>query len=210
MERNPGDAHAIPDHIYERFAELLKVRIEKGVFTTEDSVRYTFFAVLLDKGQFKPEDFVLELPHNRITGAEVDTFISDYEKQQIVIEFKYHRSIPSGKNSPRPNKTGQLFNDIRRLLEFRLEKQGIRLLVYLTDSEMSAYMKKESNGLKEFFDMEKSEEINLSLTFFNERCKTFCDAAGGSFSAKLRCELNNKLPKGHDLRIYQVFPHTGI
>ena len=41
------------------FVPLLKTRLSASIFTTEDSVRYTFFAALLHAG-VQPEQVVLE------------------------------------------------------------------------------------------------------------------------------------------------------
>jgi hypothetical protein len=43
----------IRQETWERFGELLEVRLAKEVFTTEDSVRYTFFIALLERERLK-------------------------------------------------------------------------------------------------------------------------------------------------------------
>jgi hypothetical protein len=40
------------------FAELLERRLKRGVFTTEDAVRYTFFIALVQALNLRPEDIV--------------------------------------------------------------------------------------------------------------------------------------------------------
>ena len=95
------------NEIYTEFDALLRTRLQNSIFTTEDSVRYTFYASLLTKGGLKPENVVLEQPHNAINAAEIDTYIPHYAATSVVIEFKYDRSIPSGKNAPRPPKGGK-------------------------------------------------------------------------------------------------------
>ena len=40
------------------FAELLEHRLKRGVFTTEDAVRYTFFIALVQALNLRPEDIV--------------------------------------------------------------------------------------------------------------------------------------------------------
>ena len=50
------------------FVPLLEKRLNSGIFTTEDSVRYTFFAALLHTG-VQPEQVVLEAPYRDIDGA---------------------------------------------------------------------------------------------------------------------------------------------
>ena len=51
------------ENIIKRFSDLLFSRLDKDVFTTENSVRYTFFAALQESGQFQPVDAILEFPH---------------------------------------------------------------------------------------------------------------------------------------------------
>ena len=49
--------------IFAEFAQLLRKRFGQGAYTTEDSIRYTFFAALLVKSDFEAQDVVLEYPH---------------------------------------------------------------------------------------------------------------------------------------------------
>ena len=62
--------------IFAEFAQLLRKRFGQGVYTTEDSIRYTFFAALLAKSDLEAQDVVLEYPHPQIPGAEVDTLLT--------------------------------------------------------------------------------------------------------------------------------------
>lgn len=79
------------------FAEFLDRRLAKGVFTTEDSVRYTFFWALSQTLKLAPEEIILEHPHPRITRAEIDTYIPDLGGRAFAIEFKYDRENPAGR-----------------------------------------------------------------------------------------------------------------
>ena len=125
------------ENVYKAFNEILKNRLQNNVFTTEDSVRYSFFVALLLERSFDPNDIIMEYPHNRIKKAQVDTYIPNYDGKEVIIEFKYDRAIPSGKNAPRPQKAGRHFNDMSRLLDFSTSLPAIRLFIYLTDSEMA-------------------------------------------------------------------------
>jgi len=122
--------------VFEQFTSFLNERLTKGLHTTEDSVRYSFFAALMQSEGVSPSDVVQEYPHNTIRNAKVDTYIPHYDGGEAIFEFKYHRAIPSGKNSPRPQKAGQLFRDVYRLIQFKSTGKCLRLLVYLTDTEM--------------------------------------------------------------------------
>jgi hypothetical protein len=68
---------AIPkiDDVFSKFSELLGDRFFKAITTTEDSVRYTLFFCLTKHWDIDPSDIVLEYPHPRISGAEVDTYV---------------------------------------------------------------------------------------------------------------------------------------
>lgn len=100
----------IRQETWERFAELLGRRLTKGVFTTEDSVRYTFFTALLEWERLAPEDIVLEHRHPTIASALIDTWIPQLNGAGFAFEFKYDRDIPSGKNSPRTQRAGKKFS----------------------------------------------------------------------------------------------------
>src|SRR5207302_4080338 len=82
------------------YVTFLNRRLSAGVHTTEDSIRYTFYAALLEEG-VRPEDVILEDRHSNIERALVDTLILDANRRPaIAIEFKYDRSIPGGGNQP--------------------------------------------------------------------------------------------------------------
>jgi hypothetical protein len=127
--------------IFSAFSNHLQLRLSKGIYTTEDSVRYSFFAAVLANTSLSPADIVLEFPHNTICGAEIDTYIPVFNAGEVIIEFKYDRAIPSKKNPPLTQKAGKLFGDIRRLLAFRTVLPApLRLFVYLTDQHMATHM----------------------------------------------------------------------
>ncbi len=121
------------------FSKLLDVRLKQDVYTTEDSIRYTFFAALLEVGDIRPDQVILEYAHPAIQRARIDTWITSLDGEAVAIEFKYHREIPSGKNSPRPMKAGQLFHDLKRLTLIEHSAPARSLLVFVTDEEMAAY-----------------------------------------------------------------------
>jgi len=190
--------------IYKLFNEILKDRLKNNVFTTEDSVRYSFFAALLRQPSFDPKDIIVENPHNRVKNAKVDTYIQNYEGKEVIIEFKYDRVIPSGKNAPRPKKAGKHFNDMARLLSFATSLPAIRLFVYLTDSEMASYLRNPSNGLTEYFEMIPKSTIEIDEGFFKSKSRTFQASSGGFIKASIHCDWASKLPKNHELRIYNI------
>lgn len=193
------------ENIYKSFNEILKNRLQDNVFTTEDSVRYSFFAALLRGPSFDPNDIIMEYPHNRINKAQVDTYIPNYDGKEVIIEFKYDRAIPSGKNAPRPQKAGKHFNDMSRLLDFSTSLPAIRLFVYLTDSEMASYLRNPSNNLVDYFDMIPKSRLEIDEGFFRNKSKTFqSSSSGGVLKAIIHCDWTSQLPQGHELRIYNI------
>lgn len=46
--------------VLKRFGELLHTQLESDAFTTKDSVRYTFFAALLEKGGIDCHNVIME------------------------------------------------------------------------------------------------------------------------------------------------------
>jgi len=67
------------------------------------TLRYLFFHSLLRSLGVGPNDILLESPHPSDPKKEIDMIVvrSD-QTTELVFEFKFHRAIPSGRNSPRP------------------------------------------------------------------------------------------------------------
>src|SRR5713226_5255731 len=102
---------------FKQFSTLLGERLGLGVFTTEDSIRYTFCIALLSSGGLKHTDVILEYPHPVIPGAEIDTIIRGVnDRQPVAVEFKYDRENPGGTNQNRTQRAAAVVNDIFRLV----------------------------------------------------------------------------------------------
>jgi hypothetical protein len=54
-----------------QFSKLLEKRFPKEIFTTEDSIRYTFFHCLVNYAKLQPSDIILEYPHPSIPNAKI-------------------------------------------------------------------------------------------------------------------------------------------
>jgi hypothetical protein len=190
--------------VFELFTLYLNKRLEKGIYTTEDSIRYSFFAALIEKETIYPWEIVQEFPHNHIENALVDTFTPKYQEGTAVFEFKYHREIPSGKNSPRPQKAGQIFRDLYRLLQFNSKEECVRLMIYVTDTEMRSYMLNKNNGLFDFFTLDTGKTLNIDFSYFKDKSLTFNRACGQPFQVEISCLWKKKLEAQHELRIFQI------
>jgi len=189
---------------FEKFSELIDRRLSAKIYTTEDSVRYTFFSALTVKS-IVPESIVLEYPHPHIAGAEIDTWIFQSGGLPIAMEFKYDRKIPSEGNSPRTHKAGKLFNDLFRLSHLHDNRAAECYFIYLTDNEMSDYMMNPQNKVIEFFDLKPNAIFQIDQAFISDKSSTFRKAAGQyPTSVKIKCAYRSDYADLHCLRIYQI------
>jgi len=177
----------IMKEVLEEFSSLLKNRLLNNVYTTHDSVRYTFFIALLKKANIAPHEVILEYPHPKISGAEIDTYVpSTSERAGLVVELKYDRQIPSGQNLSRPKKAGKLFNDIYRLSQFDTDANATLRLIYLTDEEMANYLRKSKNGLVDFFELPVGEVLIVDDNYVSAKSATFRGVIGGSINREIK------------------------
>jgi len=196
--------------VFHVFSELMQSRLKKGVYTTEDSIRYTFFAALLRETELRPEDVVLEErhPHPEKSGAEIDTWILSAEDQcGFALEFKYDRKIPSKKNTPTTQKAGMVFHDLYRLSLLPTDVK--RFFVYVADLEMVSYFRRPSNGFADFFELAVEASMRINSSYFQSRRKTFEKALGilpqRAFpSIDVVTRYSEILPDEHQLRIFEV------
>jgi hypothetical protein len=192
----------IRQETWERLGELLEVRLAKGVFTTEDSVRYTFFIALLEREHLKPEDIILEHRHPGITSALIDTWIPALDGVGVALEFKYDRDIPSGKNSPRTQKAGKIFQDLYRLGQFNTTAH--RVFVYLASDEMTSHFMSKRNRLSEFFSLAPGRSLRIDDAFLAGRAKSFVSMLGATPNVEAVALYARGLPHGHQVRAYEV------
>jgi len=154
----------------DRFVHLMRERFESNVFTTEDSVRYTFFAALLNSG-INPKKTVLEFKTEELPGREIDTAIlGEDESPHTLIEFKYHRASPGTHSSPRTQKAGDLLGDMIRLNTVPGPLQ--RIVVYVTDQEMAGHFRSSRNGLEPIFNLAKDHSLELTEDWFAKAAHT--------------------------------------
>ena len=188
------------------FSKLLLTRLSEGVYCTEDSIRYTFFANLLHSANLKPHHIVLEHPHSSISKAKVDTYVPPRDGMSgLVIEFKYDRAIPSKRNLPRPQKAGKIFNDFFRLVTFEPTLDITRLLVYLTDDAMKNYLTNQRSRLAPFFNLSEGRSLTINQGLLSDTSDTFIKEAGPITPLTLKCVWSEDFPQhNHYLRIYSA------
>ena len=189
--------------ILENFADLLDERLKHEVITTEDSVRYTFFAALIDTG-VKPHEVVLEYPHPAIDRAKIDTWIPAHDGRSVALEFKYDRDPPGGMNQPKTQKAGSVFKDLHRQVRVA---EGVKIrsyFVYVTSEEMAVYFRNPNNGHAEFWDLATGHTLDIDEAYFAAKPKTFMNALGGAFKARVVGACRRTLAGGNHLRAYEV------
>ncbi len=193
--------------VFEEFGRLLEERFRREVITTEDSVRYTFFAALLKSG-VSPEQVVLEFPHPAIDRAKIDTWLPIYKSGSIAIEFKYDRDPPGGNNQPKTQKAGAVFKDFRRQA-LVASAVGVRsYVVYVTSEEMAVYFRNPNNGHSRLWGLEHGSDMIIDERYLLDKPQTFLRALGVSFKAKVVGVFRSDLSGGNYLRAYEVEPYA--
>lgn len=187
-----------------KFTELLDRRLQRGVFTTEDAVRYTFFIAVVEALGISPEDIILEFPHKKIPRAKIDTWIPNFGDRGFAIEFKYDRPIPSEGNQPRTQKAGNLIKDVFRLAQIHSQGAIDALFIYLTSKEMADYLGNPTNGLRELFDLKEGKALRIDDRYLATRAGTLRNAAGAVIPCTIEGLLSRSLPDEHKLRVYAV------
>ncbi|MXY46539.1 MAG: hypothetical protein F4Y44_06030 [Chloroflexi bacterium] len=181
---------------------LIEQRLITSIPFNEDTFRYFVFDSLIRSG-IDIKRLVLEYPSSEVSGEKIDTVILNSEGviPEIAIEFKYHRSNPSGRNLPSTMSAGQLLADYAKLREF---SSGQRIVVYLTDGEMLRYFGNSRNGLSMLLDLNGESEIfdgTLPIT------KTLREHAG-DWSRGVRLSLISRWDLGseNNLFVWEIEP----
>lgn len=185
--------------IFQTFEEYLIVRVKSGRHLTEDSVRYSFFAALIDASFCQQHELILELPHPNIPKAEIDTFISA-PNCQAYLEFKYHRQNDSA--SPKPQKAGSLFKDFNRLSA--IENSAEKYLVYFTDKEMAAYFNKNQRQYGDFWLLSEGASFDFNDAYVAETSATFKNACGKVSNCRIEVIFSSQLKTSHEIRIFRT------
>lgn len=196
----------IMNEVFKQFVTLLEERLLKRIYTTEDSIRYTLFYCLTNSGRFHPTDIILEYPHSRIPEKKVDLYIPGKDgSSDFVFEFKFDREIPSGKNSPRPQKAGKIFADLFRLALFKSGDHVKRFFLYVTDKEMAAYFQNPSNQLEEFFNLNPGNGLLIDRNYIERHSKTFINSSGiDGVDCQIVNQLKREIRPSFWVRIYEV------
>ena len=187
------------------FVTSLGTRLELGVHTTEDAVRYTFFANLLAQLECGPERLVLEFPHPNIPRALIDAWIMPAaEEPACALEFKFHRRPAEARNRPRTMLAGSILSDLFKLARIGAGGKVRRVFVYVYGREMHTYYSNIANGMAALIDMPRSGFM-LSPAFMAGKSPTFTSAAGTVQECRLAPLLSTEVHGTFRLRAFEVF-----
>jgi hypothetical protein len=191
--------------VFERFADLLDHRLSRGILTTEDSVRYTFFYALTETLKLHPTEVVLEHPHPVLPGSKkIDVLISAApQRPTIALEFKYDRNN-SDHNKARTKQAAAVVTDVFRLARMPASVAALKYLVYLTDPEMESHFLSPKNRLSELIDA-GAQGHRLTPGIFSGHSKTFREGLG-EFETECRITgvLSKRLAADHSLRVFGI------
>lgn len=189
--------------IFKGFADLLETRMSQNVLTTEDSVRYTFFASMLNNG-VGAHEVILEDDHPKIERAKIDTCV-DFKGKSVAIEFKYDRPA-SNRNMNKTDRAGAVFADLKRL-NLAHDAYHECYLVYVTSKEMHGYFINPGNRHVEFYNLPSGSSFEIADNYFEDRPPTFLQKIkkiDGEFTAKITNILKRELSQEHHLSVYRV------
>jgi hypothetical protein len=193
---------ALPLSTYERFAEFLGKRIETKQHLTEDSVRYAFFLAVTQTTSIQQHEIILELPHPKFPGKEVDTYIAATAgRSELFVEFKFHRTAKS--TSPKPQKAGSLFKDISRLASLTSNDRHC-LVVYFTCSEMARYFDKNETSYSQFWKQPTGGAFVYDDSFVAKTTDTFRKASSEHHSARVHVEFSATIMQKYHVRVFDV------
>lgn len=135
------------DFAFQDFSTNLFDRFSKGIFTSEDNVRYYFVDSIKKELFLSNLDVILEQKYNNSSirkyrnvinlgsNLEMDAQFNIGSDYSIFSEIKYH---PNGKSSlTTTENAGELINDLIRLSS--IKNKGRKLLIYVFESEMHNY-----------------------------------------------------------------------
>jgi hypothetical protein len=176
------------------FAALLARRLDAGVPTLEDGVRYTLFAALLRAG-VEPDRIVPEYPHP--ASGLIDTvLLDDGGEPQVALEFKYDRT-----GGPMSQKAGAALADLAKL-GYCPPWSG-RFFVYVTGEDMTKYLANPANRLRGLLDYPKA--VALRPEAVADLAATVRARAGDLSAAPLLTTvLRSALTLKHVLRVIEV------
>ena len=185
--------------IWADLCNILNDRFSRDIPTTEDSVRYCFFHVLIcARSVCHPNDMLLEYTpppdpkiqpdtvgrlfksaaerkaeYDAIPRIKIDTVILRGKGDPAyALEFKFHRKSNTATAST--THAGQLFHDFFRQAEFKKTYgKTTCYVVYVGGVEMQGYFQNARNVCKTWYELKPGESISLDKGDFSRIKDTF-------------------------------------
>ena len=194
----------VPGNCWSAFVDICNEALMAPTPKSEDLIRYVYFQALLESG-IDISHFAFEYPHPTIPQAEVDTVLIDAEGHPVLaLEVKYHRSIHTGSQLPRPQLAGGLVRDLTRLFRFE-PRECQRNFLYVTDGEMAGYLANPRYRLGWLLSTPVGTTHQLDDEGFSELSVTFQKAAGDVPQGVAVTVIETAdLVHGHTARLYDV------
>ena len=219
--------------VWDDLRNILDERFSKGVPTTEDSVRYCFFHILVCSRKIcRPNEVVLEYRPLVVPKTKTDTrlfkSIAEYEaeivpKTQIdtvilrgkgdpdcAIEFKFHRD-PKG-DSGKNQQAGGLFGDIFKQAEFKQAcRKATCYVVYVTDMVMHKHFNRASDIRKTWYGLERGKQLLLAEgDFAGEKKKSIRDGIKTFVPCSVKRIVKLRIGFKHVLVVDEISPQGDL
>jgi hypothetical protein len=176
------------------------------VYTSEDSVRYSFFSALLQEAYARPEEIVLDYPLLDPQGT-LEMYIGPSPNRPVMMaDFRYSRPVPARDDRPRLLFAAQVLGDLARLAGIGL-RSADRLLVLLLTRETITYLKHPSRGLCCLCWLHTGEECVLGRDGISPSQTALRRAVPRAFPG-LNAEMlvAADLPRDHQIRVVRATP----
>ncbi len=217
--------------VWDDLCDILNDRFSKDVPTTEDSVRYCFFHILVCSRKIcKPNEVVLEYQPRVIPKTKTNTLIFKYVSKHLAdvvprtqidtvilrgkgdpdcaIEFKFHRKPENTEHSPLTMNAGELFYDFFKQAKFKKTCSNVTCYVaYVTDEEMHRYFSNPNNMCKTWYDLEPGERISLDEEYFSRAKPTFRKYSKSVVPCKATRVAKRQVNSEHALIVDEVDPY---
>ena len=190
--------------VVDRFSEVLTGILGEGR-ASEDRVRYSLFTAIRERAGIVDNEIAFEWPHPKIKGAKLDSFLPSSERHGACAwELKYDRATPGGKNQPRSNKAGALINDFFRLAALDDTGEVERIVIYLTDADMTSYFRNPHNGFDGLFSLGSGARLRIDDNLLASRAPSVRNKVKAPIIPCYAVGKFAALPRDHQLRLYEV------
>jgi hypothetical protein len=195
------DVRAVSVH----FVSRIRQRLEKGVFTTDEAVKMTFLASLLERGGLPLHEVIFDYPHP--TFAEtVDVCVPPTRSRTgLLMQVRYDRET-SGKKAVNAKRAARLIHGLSRLAHFSRGLSADRCFVYVTDYAVTAYFRNPRHELGALYEAPSGASLQVSEAVVSRFPPPLRREVGWVVPFGLECLVAEDLPVTHELHVYRVQP----